>query len=306
MTQKKLITMLFLCCIFLAGLYLLSFSNGMSRAPEFTAAALLNPNSVGDIGGISISNADGSIDLSFVNDCWLSTVGESVFPADQNFVKQFVDTVTQPRQLYVVSRKNNKTEYAYAIDFLSAEKKLVAELFFGKENYSGKKIYVNIDDSPVYETENVFFPWLSVSPRQWADMFLVPQSLLGETSVEDVQRIVVSTDNKSRIFDSNDSNFYDVAGKFLSLRGGNLSHLPDSLEQEKPLASIRIETGTGGVVTLKIHGGQATENLDSSSFLVVPEVLPGTGKGNPLAAISCDYGLEISAWTYESMIDFLN
>lgn len=341
MSEKRYLTILAACCLLLAVLCALAMAGRHSHAPEQVETALLNSKYSPQLhriavaaGGRELSLLQGTLGGRFL---WWGTAPaglgdaaaaskELVFPVDSLTMQEFLSAMERVRSLSVVSRNQDRlSSFGLAdgegivVDFILSDGSTASRIIFGDRNYSGQRIYLRTPDSPVYQGQDQFYPWLTAAPKSWADMALVCQQVLGISGEREVQRIVVSMAEPGGGFtqrilargqagpesDSDQpQDFSSKASRLLSLRGGSLVH-PDMAEGQPLLAEIVLDTGLGARATLRIHqGNQSQSDGEVSSYYVVPryDFMFGGGtldSGSGTSRLS--YGFEISHWTWDNL-----
>lgn len=314
MTQRGTISVLVSCAAVLGGLYLASFLGRNSRAPEAVSSALLNPARVGSVAEIRISDAGGGITLRLEGGIWTGRQDGVVFPVAADTVEAFLGKASRIRTLYAVSsgeasapgRFGLDGESALEVSFVARDGAVVSRLFFGSSNYSGHRIHVRTDDSPVYETDDDLFPWLETSARRWADMSIVPLAAAGAVA-GDVQRILAQRGETGRVLYPDDAGFQEAASALLSLRGGRILPAGEVTTATDgngagPLLFLRLDMGNGGTVSIRVFAAQASSG-EEEEYLVLPEVQPGAGGAAASVCRGFSYALGISGWTYGRLSD---
>ncbi|MBO5137707.1 MAG: hypothetical protein J6B81_04330 [Spirochaetaceae bacterium] len=318
MTQKKLIIILSFTCTFLLLVYVLSFFSPNGNLNKNITSALVNPKYIEQIVFCRITSPSGNIEFSKESGLWIGRQKDTVFPVAEGFMDSFLKSVCEVRELYIVAENptekqlesfNLSYNQSVQVDYMLADKTMCSSLSFGGNNYSGQRIYfyakptsfATIDSSVVvYETKDDIFPWLNSSAKHWADMNLIPQTLLGNAKESDIQYLVVSYSKSDFSILPSQNGFFEIVSKLFSLRGGSI--LPLSATEGAELeATISLETGTGGIATL-----QLLKKIDETEtlFFVVPQITPGVeNKAVSSAASACSYSLEISQWTYNALLE---
>ncbi|MBR5867102.1 MAG: DUF4340 domain-containing protein [Spirochaetaceae bacterium] len=307
MTQKKFIFSLSVICFLLLFIYIFPF--GDSKKEISLSTALLNPQQVKNIQEIEVFSEGNSLSIKKSDSCWIGTDGNVVFPIESENIDLLLSSASKIRSMNLISKDTSKhTLSDFGLDeqnysrlvFKSNDNKIVSDLFFGKSNYSGLNIYIKTDKSPVYEIENDLYSWLQISIRQWADMKIIPLSILGKIKSNDVQSIKLFLQNQSNTLTTLSSDFYTKVDKILSLRGSKILPVYD-IDESNFTGHIQIEIGNGSGVVLKIFSS-GNDSSEYDSFYIIPDIKTGTGFGDINASKQCVYALEISNWTYENII----
>ena len=227
-----------------------------------------------------------------------------IFPLDQGSLKELLEEFSKIRKLTLVSKNANEKKLTemnllggneISFNFITNENKSISQIFLGKNNFSGEKIYIKTPSSPVYEGKDDFFPWLHTTPRLWANMNLVSTELLGMKDFTEVQRIIAtfSNGNSQKKYTSSEGNFTDIASKILRLRGGNIIS-PSAIESIPVIMELKIETGNKNAVILKFY------QKDATSYLVLPVYTTAIDIENKI-----HFCFEISAWTFNTIYELL-
>lgn len=340
MTEKQYNVILSMVCGVLLVLCFFAFMGKKSLAGETIDTALLNNKYSSDISHVEITHSNKSIYLQkSATDMWLgsedvvhisdgqgATQSETlVFPVDSTTIKEFITTMEQVRPLSLVSQKQDTdtlssfgldNDSGYTVSLSLNDGSTVSQVTFGDKNYSGYRIYLKTPDSPlggdspfgvdspVYETQDQFYPWLTTSGKSWADMALISQSLLGITNENQVQGLTMKffdkTGTEENIFSPTDKDFSSKVSRLFSLRGGSLI-LPSVAEEQPLLGEITVDSGLGSQVILRVYQGTFSQvDQDISSYYLIPEYKTTTLKEG-FEVSSLNYGFEISPWTWDNL-----
>ncbi|AEE16721.1 DUF4340 domain-containing protein [Treponema brennaborense] len=330
MTEKKAVRILGGVCCALALLYAASFfaGTGTKSRPRAVRSALLNPKYADTVAGVTISRAGQTAAVSKrEGDVWIGTADGIAFPVESKTVAELLETVKKIRNMYIISDdytdKTGRSDpfqlaehSAYRLDFTLADGSVRPSLYFGANDYTGRRIYCRTSQSDtVYETEDDLFPRLKTDAKSWADMRLIPQSLTGALEPSAVQRIRITGGASARTLTPKDASFQDTARRILSARAGAIIPDPDSraglantraaapANVSAEAARITVDAGDGTVVTLAFF--PARESAETDTYYVVPHIEPGPARNGAAFAEtigSCSYALEISSWTFENLI----
>lgn len=310
MTQKKLIILLTILCFSLLFLYVVSFIFDKT-SPEKVTSALVNPKYAEEIKKFSVESTDGSLEFFLFQDVWFGVKENMVFPLFQGVATELIENLTKIREMYVITKKASKEDLKnFSLDENNSVKikcetlqgESIATVYFGSHNFSGDKIYVRGKTSTVYEIQDEFFSWLSVSPRQWADMELIPKSLVGNIDSKDIQRISVSFYNESKVSYPSSVGYEDFSNTILSLRAGNIFSKKEII-LDNQIGSIELDLGTGGKIILSFY----QNNQENSVYYVDFQGVTGVAEKEKTELLNKgDYILEISAWTFNRIIELFN
>lgn len=345
MTEKKYLSILGSCCLVLALLCMVAVLGRQSHRQEQVETVLLNKNYAPQLTQVDISDGDVAIYLHRGNlhgkFLWWGSASAGItttdsvsrktliFPLDSVVMNEFLSTMEEVRSLTLVSRKrDNLSSFGLGdgqgirVRFGLSDGSTASQITFGHRNYSGHRIYLKTPLSPVYLSQDEFYPWLSTAPKSWADMALVSQQLLGISGEGQVQRLVMNVAAENGGFhqklllptqsEASSQDFSSKTSRLLSLRGGGLIH-PDLVAGRPLLAEITVDTGLGSSATLRIYqGNQSRTDQEISSYYVVPQYnyLSGndrsSGGGLSEGGLpSMSYGLEISGWTWDNILKLM-
>lgn len=341
MTEKKYLSLLGAACLVVALLCMVALLGRQSRRQEQVETALLNSSYSPNLSQVDIAEGEASISLHCGNLSgrllWWGRTGfgmaaenpashkSLVFPVDPVVMGEFLSAMEEVRSLTVVSRKqDNLASFGLGegqgvrASFGLSDGTTVSQILFGDRNYSGHRIYLKTPDSPVYQGQDQFYPWLTTSAKSWADMALVSQQLLGISGGAQVQRLTMGCASKDGGFSQlvlapTQEDFSSKVSRLLSLRGGSLIH-PQVAEGRPLLAEIVVDTGFGTSATLRVYqGSQSQTDQEISSYYLVPQYSTllehngstGSGvRGDGSLPTMC-YGLEISSWTWDSILTLM-
>ena len=312
--EKRTALLLAAVCAVLAVIYALLCITPRRQTQTAVQSALLNPGHSGAVSHIEVTEPGGArlrLD-SYGGGVWLGSSGSESeamrFPAAS--ISDCIKNFTSIRTLYVLSRTSaDAAAYdldevqAAAVVFSDSQGTALSAIFFGSLNHTGQRIRLRTKDGEtVYETEDDFSAYLSAQARRWADMHLVPQSITGSLSENDVQRITVTDKdgNGVRSIAGGSSELAEAAHLLLSLRGADI--VPVS-HAGKLLFTVRLDAGDGSAITLSVH----TDLRQQEQYCITAHV-QGTDAWPPgrlEAARGMDYALTVSAWTYNRLRESL-
>ena len=305
MTQKKLIIILSSFSIFLIVIYLLTFLDLYTVKPKKITSALLNPNYRDSISSIRLSKNNKSLIFYKANkNIWLGKIDENLntsftFILEKEKIQNFLNIASKIRTLQPISAKNFEKEEvfgfsdsdSFVIEFFLPDGSISSTLIIGKNNFSGKKIFIKTEKSAVYEIEDDLFPYLSVAEKQWAFMNFIPALNFSE---KDIQQIRFLSDEHSFFIKPSNEKFSNTVHSIFSLRGGNIVSTEDAVGQQ--IAEIYFETGYSDIIKLKIV------KQSDEKFYIIPLCTFHDSVMNEIAK-QLSYALEISNWTYDKLLN---
>lgn len=278
-------------------LYILSFINSPSKDKRKTVdTALINPKYKNEIDQIGITNKGQTLNFSKNKNFWVlenyNQDSLAKLPADSSKLENMINQFSSICKAVIISEKNNDlnnfgldSEDLFTISFYS-KGTICSEINFGTQDFSQSKRYVKSgNNDSVFEVEDIYSSFLSVSQIAWTDPLIISQQILGKINTEDVQRIVL--DSKSYL--PGNENFSDYVSKLLSLRHGGVVS-KGSFDIDKLITNIKLELGNRNEIELKIF--------------------PSTIEGEYIVAItyydfnsSSKYSFyeNISSWTYSKL-----
>ena len=347
MTEKKYLSILAGACGVLAVLCVVAFFGKKSLSGKTIDTVLLNEKYGLQLAFVEVVHQDTALvfykkELSGKS-LWIGYDGSGfgsqlVFPVDSTLMAEFLSTMMKVRSLSLVSQKQDQktlasfgfaTEHGHAsandlsyetnaqsgydFRFQLQDGKVVSQVLFGDKNYSGYRVYLKTPESPIYLTQDEFYPWLSVSAKSWAEMDLVSRQLLGISGEKEVQGLEITLldhaeGSLSKSFLPTAKDFSAKVSRLLSLRGGSLIEPSVALGQ-KQLGEIALYTGRGSSIVLRIYEGKlSTVDQEVSSYYVIPQIetLGGNGLNSGYEISELNYGFEISGLNYGFEISGLN
>lgn len=336
MSEKQYNAILSVVCGMLLFFCFLAFMGKKSLSGETIDTALSNSKYSSNLAHIEISHNGKSIFLqrNETGSLWLGSEGLTqsldgqggsqslVFPVDSTTIREFIFAMEQVRPLSLISQKQDKDtlasfgldgESGYTVSLSLNDGSTVSQVTFGDKNYSGHRVYLKTPDSPIYQTQDQFYPWLSTSGKSWADMSLVSLPLLGIASENQVQGLTMKffdeSEPEKKIFSPAEEDFSFKTSRLLGLRGGSLI-LPSRAEGQPLVGEITVDTGFGSRCILRIYQGaysQADQGV--SSYYLIPEYktsalnygfeISGLNYGFEISGLN--YGFEISPWTWNNL-----
>lgn len=352
MSEKKYLGILAGACGMLAVLCVVAFTGKKSLSGKTIDTVLLNEKYGSQLACVEVVHHDTALifykkELSGKS-LWIGFDAGSqlVFPVDSTCMEEFLAAMMQLRSLTLVSQKQDyatlasfgfasesghTTEHghlheAYDLRFQLQDGSVVSQVLFGDKNYSGYRVYLKTPESPIYLTQDDFYPWLSVSAKSWAEMDLVSRQLLdisGEKDVQGLEITLIDQEGASlhKSFMPTNADFSSKVSRLLSLRGGSLIAPSVALGQSL-LGEITLYTGRGSQAVLQIYEGKFSQlDQEVSSYYVIPQIhsldggsmnsqsdVSGLNYGFEVKGLNygfevsgLNYGFEVSPWTWESL-----
>ena len=333
-SEKKYLGLLAGSCGVLAVLCVIAFTGKKSLSGKTIDTVLLNEKYGSQLVCVEVVHQDTSLtfykkELSGKS-LWigLDAGSQLVFPVDSTLMEEFLAAMMELRSLSLVSQKQDQATLArfgfaseedhvaehghfheaYDFRFQLQDGSVVSQVLFGDKNYSGYRVYLKTPESPIYLTQDDFYPWFSVSAKSWAEMDLISRKLLGISGEKDVQGLEITLLEQDGVsFHKNitptNTDFSSKVSRLLSLRGGSLID-PSVAFGKKQLGEISLYTGRGSQVVLQIFEGNISQlDQEVSSYYVIPKIhfLDGSSVNFQLDEGGHNYGFEVSPWTWESL-----
>lgn len=291
-------TMLYSASVILIILYFLSFTKTcLTGGEKIYKTSFIEKQNAELLQSIIFTSEDHKLSLEKnTNGLWVGKVENSVFPAEQKNVINFIQEYKKARNMYTVLDSNG-TNLSYF--GLSKNNELVITcrmsdnmykiMHFGNQNYIKTRRYVRFEDlTGVFETENDFDIYLNVNENFWSDPYLVPQNIDGKISADDIQMISAG----KNILYAGSSDFAVKTKKLISLRHGTLYY--GEIIPDQKLLSIKIEKGNGFEITADIY----PYNDDYAVFYHFRNTISGE-------KYDYNYKVLISSWTFETIKSLL-
>ena len=340
MSEKKYLGLLAGACGVLAILCVIAFTGKKSLSGKTIDTVLLNEKYGSQLACVEVVHQDTSLtfykkELSGKS-LWIGLDADGsqlVFPVDSTLMEEFLAAMMELRNLSLVSQKQDQKTLesfgfaseedhaaehghlheAYDFRFQLQDGRVVSQVLFGDKNYSGYRVYLKTPESPIYLTQDDFYPWLSVSAKSWAEMDLISRQLLGISGEKDVQGLEITLLEQNGVsFHKNiaptNTDFSAKVSRLLSLRGGSLIE-PSVVFGKRQLGEIALYTGRGSQAVLQIFEGNISQlDQDVSSYYVIPQIhsLDGSSVNLQLDEGGHNYGFEISGLNYGFEIRGLN
>ncbi len=247
---------------FLAVLYILSFTKSCTSKDnrEILKTSLVNQKYKNSISSFELEDSSGSLSIVNSGSFWtVSTgTGSQSLPASTDRIQNLLENLISIRNLYKISDKitekstfglTNGTEFHlryYTEDIFH-------ELIFGNQDFSLSSRYMMTEkNTQVYETDTSLDIFLTTSIQNWAEPYIISQTILGKIAASDIQRAQVldlTTNHLSSISDIQ---------KLLDLRHGGM---PDNIDSfffqteypQNPETIITLELGNKNEIEVKIY-----------------------------------------------------
>ncbi|MCQ2591627.1 MAG: DUF4340 domain-containing protein [Treponema sp.] len=284
---------------FLFLLYIFSFfkndSMGSTRIKTFKSA-FVNNKYIEDINHFELSLNGEELDFIKIKNIWfIYLAGKNeleqkaedffmdeknlLFPADNSKVKNFLENLTNVRNVYKLSDRLSKdSSYGFDEDEIFtlnySTSDFSSQIFFGNPDFSENfRYFMNSKNGAVYQTDNSISSYLSTSKQSWSEPYIVSKEITKGKSEKDVQRIrffdyektvdfaendtsLTQKSSKNKILNADSESFYEITHKLLELR--QTGFLLDSKSQQI-LNEIFLDYGDKSFVKLTIFSTQ-TEN----------------------------------------------
>ena len=274
---------------FLIILYVLSFTRSCTSndSREKIKTAKIKKKYLDSIKSFELSDATGSLTLKYNGSFW--TAG--TLPASAERIQKLIENLITVRNLYKISDKiTDKSAFGlttgteFHLRYYTND--TFHELIFGNQDFSLSSRYLMTEKSTqVYEIDTSLDTYLTTSIQNWAEPYIISQTVLGKIKPQDVQRTQVN----------------DVQ-KLLELRHGGapneselLSILNNSTASENPDTTITLELGNKNEIELKIY-----KSTNENEFIVRTEYK----KQKDDKPVYISYS-RISAWTYSKIKEII-
>ena len=280
--QKKILLAFAICDFVLLVLFASSFIFKSKRNTiETRETVLLNAASLKSVSSIVISDGSsggGSVTLNRNDSFWSGTdsVTGTVWPADSQVVRNLMDSLVNVRTVRVkaVSEASWEDlgideENAISIKILDENSKEILSLYFGHVDSLTQRIaFRTSKENTSYETDFDIRSYLNASSSFWADPFLFPVFLSGNSSVN-MQS---------------------------SYRHGSM--LPVSVLPEETINVMKKTFENGSRAVFSVY-----ETDDD--IIVVPQFYASQSMSQVEqdAVRKCNYRYSLSQWTYERILE---
>jgi hypothetical protein len=283
-------------CVF-ALLYALSFLAD-AKKPQSVTSALLNETYSKTITRVELSAAKKgeTAVLQKGASFWTHEQGGLLTPVRREYIDSLLNGATRIRSMTIIQGK--EADYAaYGLDedsafrlaFVDNAGKTAAELYFGDEDYTARRVAVRSSaKNAMYWIEKDTAPRLTAVREFWADTRLIPGFMAGDSDAAGtIQKAVLAlVGEQARVLNVPKENY----GALVSLRA--VRTVPRAPPVATLLALLRVEFADGAVLELRIT---PLDDL-SGEFLAVPAFTGGALLSDAETA-RLNYALVISAWT---------
>jgi hypothetical protein len=315
--MKKIDKLLIKLLIFSLILFVVSifFSKNKKNTPKSIESALLNPKHSSEVSQIEINvlfTEEGNITLKKQGDFWLfekDASGEKIISqADSVIIDSLIKKASEIRKLYKVSDKSSDYESfsvsensGITVSFIGNDGKLYTKVHFGRSDSLKNHIYFRSEASKItYECENDFHQYLTAETNYWSDGGIIPEiknpvqiSLhMNEGSVDQL--------SKANTLGEKSSGFAYKSNILLSLRHGQIR--PEiAINSANYISTLSVQDGSGRMAKLDFFKKQKGED-ESYFYRKSIQPSPVDSQENTFAFYSEKSAYEISAWTYEKIV----
>lgn len=312
--DKILIKFLILSLILFV--FSLFFSKNGKNTPKAIDSAILNPKHSSEISQIEINvpyQEDGSIIFKKQGDFWLLEKdlpsGEKIISqADSAIIESFIKNSSKIRKLYKVSDKSSDYESfsvsensGIAVSFTGNNSKMYTKVHFGHSDSLKNRIYFRSEASKItYECENDFQQYLTAETNYWSEGKIIPEIKNPVQITVKMNESSVGQPSKTITLDEKSASFSIKSKALLSLRHGQIWS-ETTINSENYISTLTVQDGSGRLAKLdffKIQKG------DDESYFYRKSIQPSPvdSQENIFALYSEKAAYEISAWTYEKII----
>ena len=312
--DKILIKFLILSLILFV--FSLFFSKNGKNTPKAIESAILNPKHSSEISQIEINvpyQEVGSIIFKKQGDFWLLEKdlpsGEKIISqADSAIIESFIKNSSKIRKLYKVSDKSSDYESfsvsensGIAVSFIGNNSKMYTKVHFGHSDSLKNRIYFRSEASKItYECENDFQQYLTAETNYWSEGKIIPEIKNPVQISFKTNEGSVGQPSKTITMDEKSASFSTKSKALLSLRHGQIWS-ETTINSENYISTLTVQDGSGRLAKLdffKIQKG------DDESYFYRKSIQPSPvdSQENTFAFYSEKAAYEISAWTYEKII----
>ncbi len=314
--DKILIKFLILSLILFV--FSLFFSKNGKNTPKAIDSAILNPRHSSEISQIEINvpyQEGGSIILKKQGDFWLLekdlASGEKIISqADSAIIESFIKKTSEIRKLYKVSDKSSDYESfsvsensGITVLFLGNSNKLYTKVHFGHSDSLKNRIYFRSEASKViYECENDFQQYLTAETNYWSEGKIIPEIKNPVQITVKMNESSIAQSSKMKRLDEKSPEFVSKSNTLLSLRHGKIG--PETtINSADYISTLSVQDGSGRIAKLDFFKMQ---NGDDESYFYRKSLQPSPvdSQQNIFAFYSEKAAYEISAWTYEKIMQF--
>lgn len=312
--DKILIKFLILSLILFV--FSLFFSKNGKNTPKAIDSAILNPRHSSEISQIEINvpyQEDGSVIFKKQGNFWLlekTLVSNEkiISQADSAIIESFIKNSSKIRRLYKVSDKSSDYESfsvsensGIAVSFTGNNSKMYTKVHFGHSDSLKNRIYFRSGASKItYECENDFQQCLTAETNYWSEGKIIPEIKNPVQITVKMNESSIAQSSKMKQLDEKSPGFVSKSNTLLSLRHGKI--WPETtINSENYISTLTVQDGSGRLAKLdffKIQKG------DDESYFYRKSIQPSPvdSQENIFAFYSEKAAYEISAWTYEKLI----
>ena len=314
--DKILIKFLILSLILFV--FSLFFSKNVKNTPKAIDSAILNPRHSSEISQIEINvpyQEDGSIIFKKQGDFWLLEKdlpsGEKIISqADSSIINSFIKNSSKIRKLYKVSDKSSDYESfsvsdnsGIVVSFTGNNSKMYTKVYFGHSDSLKNRIYFRSEASKItYECENDFQQYLTTETNYWSEGKIIPEIKNPVQITVKMNESSIAQSSKMKRLDEKSPEFVSKSNTLFSLRHGKI--WPETtINSADYISTLSVQDGSGRLAKLdffKIQKG------DDESYFYRKSIQPSPvdSQQNIFAFYSEKAAYEISAWTYEKIMQF--
>ncbi|MDY6397884.1 MAG: hypothetical protein SPL22_09130 [Treponema sp.] len=312
--DKILIKFLILSLILFV--FSLFFSKNGKNTPKAIDSAILNPRHSSEISQIEINvpyQEDGSIIFKKQGDFWLLEKdlpsGEKIISqADSAIIESFIKNSSKIRKLYKVSDKSSDYESfsvsensGIAVSFTGNNSKMYTKVHFGHSDSLKNRIYFRSEASKItYECENDFQQYLTTETNYWSEGKIIPEIKNPVQITVKMNESSIAQSSKMKRLDEKSSGFAYKSNTLLSLRHGQIR--PEiAINSANYISTLSVQDGSGRMAKLDFFKKQKGED-ESYFYRKSIQPSPVDSQENTFAFYSEKSAYEISAWTYEKIV----
>lgn len=314
--DKILIKFLILSLILFV--FSLFFSKNGKNTPKAIESAILNPRHSSEISQIEINvpyQEDGSIIFKKQGDFWLLEKdlpsGEKIISqADSAIIESFIKNSSKIRKLYKVSDKSSDYESfsvsensGIVVSFTGNNSKTYTKVHFGHSDSLKNRIYFRSEAFKItYECENDFQQYLTTETNYWSEGKIIPEIKNPVQITVKMNESSIAQSLKMKRLDEKSPEFVSKSNTLLSLRHGKI--WPETtINSADYISTLSVQDGSGRIAKLDFFKMQ---NGDEESYFYRKSLQPSPvdSQQNIFAFYSEKAAYEISAWTYEKIMQF--
>lgn len=298
---------LLIIIILLTITYILSFSKNKTGKDyrKQIQTELINEKNQKNIIMFQIKQGNDLLTLFKNDDIWCvqkDTASSAIIPADQKKISAFINNLVSLRNVYKISDKlsaNNdfglNDNNTIVIRYYLEDDSFYDLIFGGKDFALTNRYFMTGKSLAVYEIDDSFDQFLSLSVQNWADPYIISKSVLGDINEKDIQNIFVNYNSvKTILNNSNVNEFFTKMNKLLELRHGGFSLSTNKTNLQETL-EIKIEFGNKEWVTITTTG---YSQIDNDYYLDVYYYIETINKGY-------HFNCKVSQWTYNRIKEII-